>query len=283
MMQLLHSVQNTVVAAGPFVVKHIRGSNAGRRFSSEILTRIALKQTNISFIPILFAIAPLNLFAMPRRSACVASNCRETVVQQIAAHAYSSVTQLHVNEFQGGYAWLDSPSRMKVFSSFGRFLRDELVRYVARYGSQFLGDKAEWVDRALSACPIADDRIFCLNDVSPKNVVASDGNIIHFDLEGTILGPSDYFLTKTAVNLVRDLGTPALESATWLLSKCVSPDLVKSSLAFIMTRMLLLHRIAGPGLLSPNQALSALESHGRGVSALEEIAYARDKITRGHN
>lgn len=277
-----HSDQHTVSIRGPFVIKRLLGKNAQRRFYSELLTRATLKKAEIKFIPVLFSLAPMHLLVMPRYSNQNSSDDLDANVHALAAHVRSMATRMKNTDCPDGFFWLDRPDSIRRSVSFKGFLTDQVGRYVRRYGDGFLHGQGGYINKSFETCPAGSDRVLCLHDVSPKNVFFRNHTIVHFDLEGTLVGPSDYFLVKTATNFVRDIGTPGIKAAEWLLSGCKSPEFVNASLSFSLVRMLLFHQLFG-GVLNPIKALSALANGHPGTAVLEEIALARDAVAPSQN
>lgn len=269
--------RNRVWRIGPWIFKTLRGSNARRRYWSEHLTRKTLSQKDIATVPIVGSSNMFRMIILPnqnRGSARVKKDA--SYISSWAEHLLSLFTRLDAPEYAGQCFWLDEPKRIHSFSSFNDFLVSELNKYNMRYRLSFLQGMTDCLVDIFHSSPNFKVPFYCLTDISPKNSFFVDGRFVHFDLEGTIIGPRDFLITKAALNLVRDFQRDegVLALAKDLIDECEDEGLTRSSLAFSLVRMYI-YATAFPGPWAiPSRALTALCSNARIKEVLCEVAYA---------
>jgi hypothetical protein len=275
----LHSkkAQNRVSHIGGLVIKRFLGSNAQRRYCSEKLMRAFMRERGIAVVPTIIEADIIRTIVMPDMgtSTMLAVASIENI-RKLAEHVVKLADKLKAPAEQVGYFWLGDTSKAPAFATFADFLTTQLEKYLTRHGSGFLNHKQNEVGNIFQQTSIGGDPVYCLNDLAPKNVFFLNSTFVHFDFESSLSAPRDFFLSKCAVNLVRDLGPShgALSSAHWIISQCEDQKLVFASLAFAIVRMQLYRWVFRGRGIDGQHALRSICGASSAESVLEEIAYA---------
>ena len=251
--------QNKVVRVGPHAHKSFASRYALRCLWSEIITRELLVDLSISHIPVLRYSEESLTLVMPWIESEQQLELPQDQLLKEVIHL-SQVMWVNKEDPYSSYR-LDHQSRIKPQKTFAKFVYSEVERHIQAHRSEFLVGLHTQVLTLLAACPEVKSNFLCLLDVSPKNVFLENGQLYHFDFEGTIVGPRDYFLCRTALNFVRDSNKStdqAARSAMKLIEQCENDQLVRSSLAYSLTRMMLFNSIVNSKSFKPSLALQAL-------------------------
>lgn len=253
--QKFPSALNDVVAIGPIVIKRFRRQHATRRFWSEKLTRRILPPS-IRTIPILASFPYLKTIVLPRiQTIALDKRASHTFVN----HTKKLTEQLLLSETDRHSYWVDSEGRVVKFPSFREFLENELKNHLKGHGAEFLFGFHHQVAELFARTPFGNKQLCCLIDVAPKNVCELNGEYIHYDLENTIIGPEEFFLARTAINVIRDgYFENSLEAAEEIMSYGSDVSLVRSSIAFTLVRMLLFNSVVPHASIQPKNALKIL-------------------------
>lgn len=260
MIRRVPSGHNRVTIVGRWVIKAFRGHNADRRYWSEKLTREVLSTRGILHVPIVTSSDLLRTIVMQRAGdPPLATYLAPERIILLGDYTLKLAADLAVTAFEG-FGWLDRPKRMQLYLDFGEFLHTQWRNYLRYYGPIVLGPESRGVEQILSlASSSRTNALYCLTDVAPKNLLYIDDHFIHYDLEGTLIAPRDFFLARTAVTLVRDAGdSPEMVEAARRVLACTEDlDTVRASFAFSFLRMLIYARVFGAA--PPTPALRGLE------------------------
>jgi hypothetical protein len=194
---------------------------------------------------------------------------------RFAEHALDLSSALEIDGMRR-FGWLDRPDRMVTTHSFGQFLCNETERYLRRFGSSLLGGiEHRWILEIFACIPASGPSVISLTDLSLKNSFATPkGGFCHYDFEATLVAPREAFLTKVALNLLRDAPENhcglATEASKMLLSQCDS-TMARAVLAHSLLRMAVYAKVFGGYTINPMNSLFALQEGARAEDALLEL------------
>lgn len=234
-----------------------------------------LEGCDLDYIPILASIPSLRLLVLPWVEVKAISWGRE-LLSRFAHHVASLGDSLAFTNDLTRCGWLDRPEKMASFDSFSYFLQVQATGYQNRFGSSLLNERERrYLLHLFDQCKNTNPSTMALTDCSQKNVFISNNGFWHYDFEATLIAPRDTFLTKVALNLVRDAHASerdgALAAARYLLSQSENKPLVLASLAFFLLRMAIYARVWGGEVVNPSAALNCLVAGGSDIEIIGKI------------